>query len=265
VSYLVDNPDQLELGGHRRECSFVFTDLADFTRLMETLDPADSVTLLNEYLDNMIRIAFQHDGTLDRIVGDSVAIMFSAPLEQPDHRARALRCALDMDRFSSRHAAAANARGIPFGITRIGVHTGEVTVGNIGGATIFDYRALGDPVNTAARLETVNKQLGTRVCVSEATLAGCPDAVTRPVGRLVLKGKTQPLGVREPLTSETGEPVAPDADYQRAYDLLVHGDPGALAAFRALAAARPADGLVLFHLTRLQAGQSGDLIVFTEK
>ena len=81
------------------------------------------------------------------------------------------------------------ARGIGFGYTRIGVHTGEVIVGNFGGSTIFDYRALGDPVNTASRLESVNKHLGTRVCVSEATLAGCTGVVTRPVGRLVLIGK----------------------------------------------------------------------------
>jgi adenylate cyclase len=265
VSHMVDNPGQLELGGTRRECSFIFTDLTGFTNLMEKLDPADAVALLNDYLDNMIRIAFKHEGTLDRIVGDAVAIMFSAPVEQADHRQRALNCALEMHRYAERHAAEANQKGIPFGTTRIGIHTGEVTVGNFGGSTIFDYRALGDPVNTAARLESVNKQLGTLVCVSEATLSGCPETVTRPVGRLVLKGKTQPLMVYQPLLAAEGSQAQPDTDYQAAYHLMLKNDPLALTAFQRLASQRADDPLVKLHLRRLQAGQSGDVIVFTEK
>jgi adenylate cyclase len=265
VHHLVDHPDQLELGGSRRECSFVFTDLTGFTRLMETLDPTEAVTLLNDYLDNMIRIAFQHEGTLDRIVGDAVAIMFSAPVEQADHRQRALTCALAMHRFAEQHASAANARGIPFGSTRIGIHTGEVTVGNFGGSTIFDYRALGDPVNTASRLESVNKQLGTLVCVSEATLSGCPEVVARPIGRLLLKGKTQPLRVFQPLVTEADDIALPDEEYTRAYDLMTSGDPAALPAFERLAAARPDDPLVKLHCGRLRSGETGEDLVFTQK
>jgi adenylate cyclase len=264
VSHLVDNPGQLELGGRRRECSFIFTDLAGFTNLMEKLDPTEAVSLLNDYLDNMVKIAFKHEGTLDRIVGDAVAIMFSAPVEQPDHRQRALDCAREMHRFARRHAAEANARGVPFGQTRIGIHTGEVTVGNFGGSTIFDYRALGDPVNTAARLESVNKQLGTVVCVSEATLAGCTGAMARPVGKLVLKGKTEPLMVYEPAFAAGGDDQA-DSEYEAAYRRMAAGETDALAAFERLAAERPKDTLVAFQLARLRRGQSGDLIVFTEK
>ncbi len=265
VSHLVDHPGALELGGTRRECSFIFTDLAGFTNLMEKLDPTEAVALLNDYLDNMIRIAFEHAGTLDRIVGDAVAIMFSAPVEQSDHRQRALRCAMAMQRFARAYAAEANARGIAFGATRIGIHTGEVTVGNFGGSTIFDYRALGDPVNTSSRLESVNKQLGTLMCLSEATVSGCPDAVVRPVGRLVLKGKTEPLMVYEPILADGDEITKPDPDYEAAYALLAAGDPGASAAFQALAEARPGDGLVAFQLARMQRGQVGETIVFTEK
>ena len=265
VSHLVDNPGELELGGHRRECSFIFTDLAGFTSLMEKLDPAEAVGLLNTYLDNMIRIAFEHEGTLDRIVGDAVAIMFSAPVEQPDHRARALRCAEAMHHFSIQYALDAQARGVPWGVTRIGIHTGEVTVGNFGGSTIFDYRALGDPVNTASRLESVNKQLGTLVCVSEATLSGCPDAKVRPVGKLVLKGKTEPLMVFQPIFSSQIELPYPDEAYEQAFTLMAQQQPDALARFTQLSAMRPDDPLVRFHLARLTAGQIGDVIVFSSK
>lgn len=265
VQYLVSHPKQLELGGRRQECSFIFTDLAGFTSLMEKIDPAAAVALLNAYLDQMIGIAFSHHGTLDRIVGDSVAIMFSAPLPQPDHRSRALACALAMDEFATAYSRDLNAKGIHFGITRIGIHSGEVIVGNFGGTTIFDYRALGDPVNTASRLESVNKHLGTRICISANTLAGCPGAVARPVGRLVLKGKTEPLEVLEPVTPNDNGGRAPLDDYRAAYALLAERSAQALPVFQSLAQAYPADPLVALHCQRLLAGEAGEQIVMKEK
>jgi len=264
VNHLIAHPDALELGGRRQQCSFVFTDLADFTGLMEKMDPGEAVTLLNVYLDRMIAIAFTHQGTLDRIVGDAVAIMFSAPVLQSDHQRRAINCALDMQRFASEYHNELNARGITFGHTRIGIHTGEVIVGNFGGKTIFDYRALGDPVNTASRLEGANKYLGTLICVSEATLSGCSNLPVRPIGRLLLKGKSIPLMVFEPLDSE----VIKDkeiTDYVTAYELMRDAQAGALEAFRQLAGKRPDDNLVALHLKRLCNGKTGDLIELTEK
>ncbi len=259
VDFLVNNPGQLELGGRRQECSFVFTDLENFTGLMEKMDPGAAVALLNAYLDRMVAIAFARGGTLDRIVGDAVAIMFSAPVPQADHRARAYHCALEMHAFASTYSAELNAKGTPFGKTRIGVHTGEVIVGNFGGSTMFDYRALGDPVNTAARLEGANKYLGTTVCVSEATLSGVDDAVARPIGRLVVKGKTQALQVHEPLTG------ARDAAYDAAFEYLRQASPQALPAFEQLARERPQDGLVALHWERLRAGAVDDQIRLDDK
>ena len=265
VEHLVRDPAQLELGGTRRECSFLFTDLAGFTALMEKLDPAEAVALLNDYLDNMIRIAFDHEGTLDRIVGDAVAILFSAPVAQADHRERALHCAESMHRFATGFAAAAQARGIAFGKTRIGIHSGEVTVGNFGGRTIFDYRALGDPVNTAARLESINKQLGTTVCMSEAVLGADGGMPARPVGDLVLKGKTRTLRAYEPLFATS--PAVRDSveAYRVAYALMAGGEPGAKAAFEELLARNPDDGLARFHCDRLAAGANGERISFDRK
>lgn len=265
VAHLVDHPEQLELGGRRQECSFIFTDLAGFTSLMEKIDPVEAVTLLNNYLDEMVAIAFHNDGTLDRIVGDAVAIMFSAPVVQPDHRQRAIKCALEMHRFSKRYADEISAKGIPFGQTRIGVHTGEVTVGNFGGTNIFDYRALGDPINTAARLESVNKQLGTLICISENTLSGQPDLPVRPVGRLVLKGKTLALMVYQPIIAAEGEEAARDIPYENAFEVLRNEQPEALQIFEALAIERPDDPLVALHLKRLRAGELGDRMVMTSK
>jgi adenylate cyclase len=267
VEYLVNNPGQLELGGRLQECSFVFTDLEGFTTLIEAVGPTVAVELLNEYLDRMVAIAFDHGGTLDRIVGDAVAIMFSAPVPQPDHRERAFKCGLAMHEYASRYTAELQARGQRFGRTRVGVHTGEVLVGNFGGSTMFDYRALGDAVNTCSRLEGANKYLGTTVCVSEETLAGCANHVARPIGQLVVKGKTRPLAVFDPLTEARGAPLHErDAPYEAAYALMKQGQGAeALAAFERLWHERPEDGLVALQLERLREGAKDDFIKLDEK
>ncbi len=264
VEHFIKNPGDLRLGGERRECSFVLTDLAGFTTLVEKSDPADLVALLNNYLNEMTRITFAHEGTLDRIVGDAVAVMFSAPAVQPDHAARAVACALDMDRFAQAFAVTKRAEGIPLGLTRIGVHSGSVIIGNVGGDTHSDYRALGDPINTSARLETVNKHLGTRICVSGATVAQCPDFIGRPVGDLMLVGKSEAIPAFEPLSAEAAALPAMTA-YANAFALLDSDPPAARAAFTDLAEKYPDDPLAAFHHRRLESGETGSTVVMTEK
>jgi adenylate cyclase len=267
VSHIVRHPEQLALSGERRHCSFIFTDLVGFTTLMESIDPAEAVGMLNRYLDGMIAIVFRHHGTLDRIIGDALAIVFSAPIPQADHRQRALDCALELQRFAHAFTRVRHARGLSLGHTRIGVHCGEVIIGNFGGSTMFDYRALGDAVNTASRLEGANKYLGTRVCVSEDLLAGCTGIRARCVGRLVLKGKSRALRVFQPLRDGLDLPVdeAAVTAYDAAYALLEQQHPEALAAFEALASRYPDDGLVAVHLERLRRGETGDVIVLDRK
>jgi len=172
-----------------------------------------------------------------------------------------------MHAFAFGYAADCRAKGIELGQTRIGVHSGEVIVGNFGGKTLFDYRALGDAVNTASRLEGANKYLGTLICVSEATLQGCPEAVVRPAASLVLKGKTQPISVYEPLAAPEANGGKPERDtaYEKAFELLKRREPLALEAFERLAAERPADELVRLHRDRLRSGKKGDTIILEEK
>ena len=269
VAHLVANPGQLHLGGQRQVCSFVFTDLAGFTPMMESRDPAQVVALLNDYLEAMLVIVFKFEGTLDRFVGDAMVVLFSAPVPQPQHRQHALDCALEMDAFATAYARRLQAQGIPWGLTRIGVHSGEVIVGNFGGKALFDYRALGDPINTAARLETVNKHLGTRVCVSQAILDGCTGFDVRAVGRLVLKGKSLPLQVFTPNATLEATACAASVDYNRAMGLLqpgtAHDVQAARVQFEALAQRYPNDPLLTLHLKRLRQGATDDLIVMAEK
>jgi adenylate cyclase len=251
---LVNNPEELEVGSERKDLKFLFTDVTEFTALVENSEPALIVTLLNEYLDEMTNIVFDHGGTIDKVVGDAIHAIFGAPQPQPDHARRAVQCALDMDAFATEFMKKKQAEGIALGPTRIGVNSGAAMVGNFGGETLFDYTAHGEAINIAARLETANKVLGTRICVSGETVSRIRDFHGRPVGALMLRGKTDAVEVFEPLPADDGSAL--DA-YSGAYQCLAAGEPGAVAAFEALAETAPDDPLVVLHLGRLRAGETG--------
>ena len=181
VPKLAENPALFKVGGERKELSFVFTDLEGFTALVETGEPSDIVPLLNDYLNQLIQVAFKHEGTVDKIVGDAVHVIFGAPVHQPDHARRALACAVEMDQIAQQFRSQNSGAG-KIGITRIGVNSGIAIVGNFGGDALFDYTAHGDAINIAARLEGANKYLGTRICVSADTVKQVPDFAGRPIG-----------------------------------------------------------------------------------
>jgi adenylate cyclase len=261
---LVDNPEGLNLGSERRVLTMMFTDLADFTPLVETVEPSRIAPLLNEYFDSVTRIVFEHGGTVCKIVGDAVHVVFGAPIEQPDHAARAVECALYIDRFSEEFRKRKAADRISVGATRIGVHTGPVIVGNFGGESYFDYSVYGVATNVAARLESVNKHLGTRICISEDTADLIPGFRGRPVGTLTLKGLTKGLQAFEPLDTDGAKHPAISA-YCEAYSKLAAGDPAARSAFASAVGQFHDDPLATFHLRRLLAGETGVAITFSEK
>ena len=223
---------------------------------METLEPSVLGPLLNEYLTGMTDIVFAHDGTVAKIVGDALHVLFGAPGEQPDHAARAVACALALDEYAEAFRARCHKKGIALGVTRIGVHAGPAIVGNFGGGRFFDYTAHGDTINVAARLEAANKQLGTRICVSETLANKVEDFHGRPVGDLMLRGKTEPLRAFEPLGLEQyGDPAT--KSYLDAFAKLEAGDPGAIAGFAAHVGKQPRDQLASFHLKRVLNGATG--------
>jgi adenylate cyclase len=245
-----------ELEGQRREIATVFTDIANFTALVESLEPSTLGALLNEYLTGMTDVVFAHEGTVAKIIGDALHILFGAPAEQPDHAARAVDCALAMDEYAQAFSERSNQKGVALGTTRIGVHAGPAIVGNFGGGRFFDYTAYGDTINVAARLEGANKQLGTRICVS-ATLADKVKSFRgRPIGDLVLRGKTEALRAYEPLRPEQYKETATKA-YLEAFKLLEAGDANAMAAFASHVGKQPQDQLASFHLKRLLNGAKG--------
>jgi adenylate cyclase len=257
---LVSDVDAIDLGGQRREIATLFSDIASFTALVETLEPGVLGPLLNDYLTGMTDIVFAHDGTVAKIVGDALHVLFGAPGEQPDHAARSIKCALALDEYAQSFRERRHKKGIALGVTRIGVHAGPAIVGNFGGGRFFDYTAYGDTVNVAARLEAANKQLGTRICVS-ATLAAKVEIFRgRAIGDLILRGRTEALRAFEPLIREHYENSATNS-YLEAFAKLETGDPGAMAAFAAHVGKHTDDQLASFHLKRLLNGATGTRIV----
>jgi adenylate cyclase len=256
---LAAEQNALTPGGERREIATLFTDIAGFTPLVESLDPKQLASLLSGYLEGMTEIVFAHEGTVAKIIGDAIHVLFGAPADQPDAASRAIECALALDTHAEHYRHEWKTRGVPLGVTRIGVHAGPAIVGNFGGGRLFDYTAYGDTINTAARLEAVNKQLGTRICVSAGAAERAPGFNGRPVGDLLLSGRSEPMRAYEPLDAgEAGSPAT--KAYAEAFAKLETHDPAAIAAFAALVGERPADALAQYHLRRLLNGGTGTRI-----
>ncbi|MEL6567584.1 MAG: adenylate/guanylate cyclase domain-containing protein [Pseudomonadota bacterium] len=189
-------PEPPELGGEERDISVIVTDLAGFTDLMEHLDPADGANLVRDYLDRLGSVVLAHGGMIDQFIGDSVVALFNAPLEQADHASRTVACVAALDEAAEAFRLEQAGRGVEIGVTRIGAATGMAVVGNFGSRERFHYTAMGDVVNTASRLESANRETGTRGLIDGALFekAGKPGAF-RPAGEVSLKGKALPLAV----------------------------------------------------------------------
>jgi adenylate cyclase len=253
---LANESATMELAGQRREIASVFTDIAGFTALVEAIEPNVLGPLLNDYLSGMTDVVFEHDGTVAKIVGDALHVLFGAPGEQADHSTRAVACALDLDDYAEAFRGRCQEKGIALGITRIGVHAGPAIVGNFGGGRFFDYTAYGDTVNVAARLEGANKYFGTHVCASSAVAGKVDDFYGRPIGDLLLRGKTEAMRAFEPVRPDKFKSAATKS-YLEAFAKLGSDDPGTMAAFAAHVGSYPEDQLASFHLRRLLNGEKG--------
>ena len=195
---LVANPDLARLGGQRRQMTVLFSDIRGFTTVSERGEPEEIVGMLNEYFTRMVDIVFAHKGTLDKFVGDMVMALFGAPLDDPQHAEHAVDAALEMLRELQRLNAKWTAEGRPPLDIGIGISTGPMIAGNIGSEAIMSYTVIGDAVNLGSRLESLNKEYGTRIIISEATREVLPDRyVFRPLGEVVVKGKTRPVAIFE--------------------------------------------------------------------
>jgi adenylate cyclase len=176
----------------------LFSDIRGFTTLTERGEPEAIVAMLNEYFTRMVTIVFRHQGTIDKFVGDMVMALFGAPLDDAAHAEHAVEAALDMVDALHELNARWQAQGREPLDIGIGINTGPMIAGNIGSEAIMSYTVIGDAVNLGSRLESLNKQYGTRIIISQTTRAALDGRyLIRPLGEVVVKGKSEPVAIFE--------------------------------------------------------------------
>ena len=169
VKKLQDNPELLKLGGEKRYATYLFTDVRGFTSMSESLPPEDVTYIMNRALTAQQKSVQKYGGMVDKYIGDAMMAIFNAPLDQPDHENLAIECALDIMENMEELNKELKQRGLPSVAIGIGINSGEAVIGNMGSESRFDYTAIGDAVNTAARLESATKEVGVDLLIGKNT------------------------------------------------------------------------------------------------
>jgi adenylate cyclase len=191
-------PERVKLGGERRTLTLLFTDLQGFTSFSETVEANVISRMLSEYLAAMTAVVFEYGGTLDKFIGDALMAFWNAPLDDAEHARHGCEAALAMQAALHILNEKWSDRALPAQMMRIGMHTGPVSVGNMGTPRRFAYTAVGDSVNLAARLEPLNTEYGTWLCVSQATVEAAGSGfLVRFLDLVAVKGKAVPVAVYE--------------------------------------------------------------------
>lgn len=252
---ILDDPSRLALHGERRDIYVLFSDLEGFTQLSHSLPPEQVARLLNQYLDRLSKVVLDHGGTIDKFVGDAVVAFWGAPIAQTGDGQNAARAALAMWQAGEAFRRDLPDDFPPVGRTRVGLHYGTAIVGNFGGEGRIQYTALGDTMNTAARLEAANKQLGTSVLASREAIERSGLDWWRPLGRVRLRGRATPVDLFEPA------PDMPSGERERLAQLIkaaARGEPGAAEAIAALARHHPGDDALANLSRRVARCPQGD-------
>jgi adenylate cyclase len=192
VKRLQDSPDLLKLGGEKKTATFLFTDVRGFTSLSESIEPEQVTYIMNKALTAQQSAVQKHSGMVDKYIGDAMMAIFNAPLDQLNHERKALLCALDIQTNIIELNEILQEENLPPIAIGIGINTGEAVIGNMGSETRFDYTAIGDAVNTAARLESATKEVGENILIGETTKQRCGFTL-KLLPSIRVKGKENPL------------------------------------------------------------------------
>jgi class 3 adenylate cyclase/CHASE2 domain-containing sensor protein len=227
IDKLIANPELLTLGGERRELSIFFSDIQGFTSISEKMEPTQLTEFINKYLSFMTDIIQDSGGYVDKYIGDAVVAFWNAPLDQEDHAAQALHSALECQKqLDERQETFQKEYGFSL-ITRIGINTGDVVVGNMGSEKRFNYTMLGDSVNLGARLEGLNKQFGTHTMCTKHAFDKANQHGTfygRKLAKVAVVGKNEAIPVIEPMLKKTYESKKNIiSKFETAYDLFYDG------------------------------------------
>ena len=194
VKRLQNNPELLKLGGEKKYATFLFTDVRGFTALSESLPPEDVTYIMNKALTAQQKAVQKHGGMVDKYIGDAMMAIFNAPLDQLDHETRAIDCALDIMKNMEDLNEEFKKKGMPSVAIGIGINSGKAVIGNMGSESRFDYTAIGDAVNTAARLESATKEVGVDLLIGKNT-AQFTKFELNLISTIKVKGKADALDV----------------------------------------------------------------------
>ena len=194
VKELQKNPDLLKLGGEKRTCTFLFTDLRGFTSLSESVSPEEVTYIMNKVLTAQQIAVQKHGGMVDKYIGDAMMAIFNAPLDLYNHSRVAVECALDIIENIKQVNVELKNEGLPSIAIGIGINSGEAIIGNMGSESRFDYTAIGDAVNTAARLESATKDRGVDLLIGEQTETYCGFHL-KLLEPIIVKGKAKALNI----------------------------------------------------------------------
>jgi adenylate cyclase len=218
AAQILAEPEKLALHGEKRPIFTLFTDLEGFTKLSHAIAPEMVAQLLNRYLDMLSDVVLAHGGTIDKFVGDAVVAFWGAPIAREDDGRNAARAAYAMWQAGEIFRRDLPPGVPPIGRTRVGLHHGDAIVGNFGGEGRIQYTALGDSMNTAARLEAANKALETAVLVSREAMERSGLQWWRPMGRVRLRGRATPVDLFEPVPDFPEEDCSLLAEALAAFD-----------------------------------------------
>jgi adenylate cyclase len=243
------NPQRLALGGERREVTMLFTDLAGFTTFTEELGAEQVTRVLNVHFSRATAIIKRHNGTVNRFIGDAIMAMWGAPLEDDKQAVHACLAACEMQADMEDLRREFKAEGLPEIRMRVGIHSCTAVIGNLGSSDRFDYTAIGDGVNLAARLEGVNKLYKTGILISGETASRLEGAIAlRLVDRVIVKGKTEPVDIWTPCADPVV--VAASAKAIEAYRARRWEECELL--FREILRRLPDDHISLLYIERIQ-------------
>ena len=220
VDQLLENPGMLKLGGEERILTVLFSDIANFTTISESMKSTDLVQLLNEYLTQMTDLIIKEKGTVDKYIGDAILAEFGAPISMENHADAAVKTAINMQRKIEELNKTWSVKELPHIRSRIGINTGQVIIGNMGSDRVFDYTVIGDPVNLAARLESANKRYKTLIMISEFTYNQIDKDKfkTRLLDIIKVKGKTKAVKVFEVCGFASDSFSKEDLEYYKVYE-----------------------------------------------
>ncbi len=200
VNEILSSPEGLALGGKRKECTILFSDVRGFTSMSEKMQPEDVVHILNEYMTRMVDLVFKYEGTLDKFIGDAIMAIWGAPISHSDDTKRAVMCAIEMmEKLKLLQEKWKSEGKSPFDIG-VGINVGEVVVGNIGHPERMEYTVIGDNVNLASRLESLNKEFKAHIIISQKVYDRVVDLIeVRPLEPVQVKGKIEKIMIYEVL------------------------------------------------------------------